>query len=429
MKKKTCKLPVNFADLLLDAVFLVDPDGQIVHVTAASERIFGYAPDEMIGRPMIDFVAPQDRARTMEEAKLVVAGQPRIGFENRYVRKDGRLVPIMWSARWSEVDRMRIGVARDVTERKHAEARQAAIYAISEAAHHATDLAALFKEIHRIVAELIPVAALAVAIPDKETNRLDFPYRMDAQGNSLHLRETAASRHCSEVLRTGTPMVLPSGVLSEEEPLCLALPLIAGKEAVGVLLLSSRTPYDAQDNELLHFVSLQIATAIEHKQLHAELVRAARYDELTGLPNRRLFYDRMNSALARSRRTQSALALLYVDVDDFKQINDALGHGAGDLLLKEVAARLQRSVRESDTVARMGGDEFVVLLENIHGISGALSAAEKIKTALREKVPVGGTIVEIKASVGMALYPEDGTDTEQLLQQADRKMYLDKRKR
>ncbi|MGH8808961.1 MAG: PAS domain-containing protein, partial [Noviherbaspirillum sp.] len=156
MSAKTADRLPNFVDLLLDAVFMVDVRGRIVYVSAACERIFGYTPDEMIGKAMIDFVAPEDRARTWEEAMHVMAGSPRIGFENRYIRKDGRLASIMWSARWSEADQLRIGVARDVTERERADVLQAATYAISEAAYAASDLVALFREIHRIVAKLVP---------------------------------------------------------------------------------------------------------------------------------------------------------------------------------------------------------------------------------------------------------------------------------
>ena len=156
----------HVADLLLDAVFLVDPHGRIVYASAACERIFGYTPGELIGRQLIDFVLHEDRARTWEESMQVMAGHPRIGFENRYVRKDGTLAHVMWSARWSEADQLRIGVARDVTERKHAEERQAATYAIAEAAHSATDLATLFPRIRSIIADLVPVAGVAAPTPE-----------------------------------------------------------------------------------------------------------------------------------------------------------------------------------------------------------------------------------------------------------------------
>ena len=135
----------EYIDLLLDAICVVDPEGRYVYVSAGFERIFGYAPEEVIGTRMIELVHPDDRDRTLRRASEIMAGGPDYHFENRYVRKDGGVVDIMWSARWSEDHRMRIAVARDVTRRKRAEAVQAALYAISEATHAAEDLRTLFR--------------------------------------------------------------------------------------------------------------------------------------------------------------------------------------------------------------------------------------------------------------------------------------------
>jgi len=184
MDPKTNTFMPNIVDLLLDAVVMVDVRGRVVFASAACEHIFGYTPEEMFGRTMIDLVLPEDRARTWEEAMQVMAGKPRIGFENRYIRKDGRIVHVMWSARWSEADQLRIGVARDVTARKRAEEMQAATYAISEAAHTATDLVQLFREIHRIIAKLVSVAGCSVATCDPKNGTLVFPYQIDLLGNA-----------------------------------------------------------------------------------------------------------------------------------------------------------------------------------------------------------------------------------------------------
>jgi diguanylate cyclase (GGDEF)-like protein len=153
------------------------------------------------------------------------------------------------------------------------------------------------------------------------------------------------------------------------------------------------TQYSDKDRELLGFVSAQVATAIERSRLKAELLRAARYDELTGLPNRRLFHDRIDTALARSRRKHGRVALLYIDIDDFKAVNDRLGHDAGDLLLQEIARRLERCVRKADTVARLGGDEFVVILEDIHGPDDATAVADKIHHSLQQPTAIAGHVL------------------------------------
>ncbi|WP_246265545.1 sensor domain-containing protein [Aromatoleum diolicum] len=428
----------EFVDLLLDTVFLVDARGRIVYVNAACERMFGYTPEELMGQSLLDFVVPEDRARTLEEAKQVIAGHSRIGFENRYIRKDGRRVHIMWSARWSEKDQLRIGVARDVTEQKHAEAMQLATYAISEAAHNATDLDVLLREVHRIIATLVPVAGLAIATCDRRTKQLSFSYQMDRHGNSPVLHEPIACQFCAQVICNARPMLSHDAALAalsgnvasgDDSGPWLAVPLITQQETIGALVVKGDpgTHYSDKDKELLHFVSGQVAIAIDRAQLKTELLRAARYDELTGLPNRRLFQDRIRSAVARCVRKQSLMAVLYIDIDDFKQVNDSFGHATGDLLLREVARRLQLCVREADTVARLAGDEFVVLLEDVQTLEDARAVADKIRGAMSHPIDVDSRMLRTLASIGIALYPEHGQGIEQLLQHADEAMYADKR--
>jgi diguanylate cyclase (GGDEF)-like protein/PAS domain S-box-containing protein len=440
MNTRAPALLPNFADLLLDAIFLVDVKGCIVHVSAASERIFGYQPYEMIGRSMIDFVAPEDRARTLDEAGRVISGQERIGFENRYLRKDGSRVDIMWSARWLESGQLRIGVARDITGRKRAEECQAALYAVSEAAHGAHDLQELFTQVHRIIARLVPVAGFAVASCAGDTQQIDFPYQSersaqsDMQDGSAFAQEPAVVHHCDEVIRNRKPLLLPDDAPTSElvrahaDVAWLLSPLVKHGKPIGALVLKSLpgTTYSREDKELLSFVSAQVATAMERAQLHADLLHAARYDDLTGLPNRRLFHDRMKSALARCRRKQTRLAVLYVDIDDFKTVNDTHGHAGGDLLLQEFARRLEHGIREADTVARLGGDEFVVLIEDVQRHEDAFAVAEKISCAIGQPIVIDGCTLHVRASMGIALYPDDGTDEDALLGRADHAMYLDK---
>lgn len=144
MSTTTYTPSASLVDLLLDAICVVDRDGQFVFVSAACQSIFGYSAEEMIGRRVMDMVHPDDRARTLEAAREIMAGAHQPSFENRYLRKDGSIVHILWSARWSENEQVRIAVAHDISERKRSEALQHALYAISEAAHLADDLPALF---------------------------------------------------------------------------------------------------------------------------------------------------------------------------------------------------------------------------------------------------------------------------------------------
>lgn len=416
-----------FVDLLLDAVFLVGLDGRVVYVSAACERIFGYTPQEMTGQRLIDHVAPQDRARTIEEAGNVVAGCSRIGFENRYMHKDGHLVDIMWSARWSDSAQLRIGVARDISERKHAEQMQAATYAISEATHDATDLHQLFEEIHRIIATLVPLTGFAVVTRHAASGQLAFACRAGPHACADAAWDAAALRHCAAVISAGKAMALPDD--NPEAPSWLAMPLVAQKETMGVLLVSQPAGIvrTGKDTELLQFVAAQAAMAIRRRNLGDELLRLARYDQLTGLANRRLFEDRMEAVLARCRRKQRRTAVLFIDLDGFKQVNDTLGHAVGDLLLQHVAQQLRHSVREVDTVARLGGDEFVILLEEVEEEQQANVVADMVRRALLRPASVSGRLMQVRASIGLAFYPDHGLEASHILRHADQAMYREKR--
>ena len=423
----------SFADLLLDAICMVDADGRFVFVSAACESIFGYTQQEMIGRVMLDMVAPADRQRTLAAARAIMDGHAHTHFENRYIRKDGSLAHIMWSARWSEADQLRVAVARDITVLKQTRQMQAALYAISEAAHASEDLATLFHHIHQILGELLAAAGLYMTLLDQHGQPEEFASRA-AAGHAAPPSDLARQL-AGEVLASGLPLLTGPGksggrfsVDSEEH--WLAVPLATARRTIGALLLRSGSDlagYTAQDQELLQFVAKQIATVIERKQLNAHMQFIAMHDELTGLPNRRLFLDRLQTAFARVQRRRERLSLLFLDLDDFKRVNDEHGHACGDLLLQAVAKRVRQCLRETDTLARLGGDEFVVLLDNdAHG-DDVLLVEQKIHAALALSFALdNGHCLRMSASVGSAHYPEHGDSTQQLLRHADQAMYAAK---
>lgn len=428
----------NFTDLLLDAVCMVDASGRLVFVSAACERIFGYTQHEMIGQFIIDLVAPADRARTLAAAQNIMDGHSHINFENRYVRKDGRIAHIMWSARWSEADQLRVAVARDVTPLKQAQAVQSALYAISEAANASADLADVFKRSHAIIGELMPAAGFVVALCDTPNRHVQFVYHVD---DSTASDASLMTLLCEEVVRRAAPLLLEPGAADALPPPlremansmtggALAVPLTTPQGIVGVVALRCAADdacYTVRERDLLLFVADQLGATIQRKQLHAQMQFMAMHDELTRLPNRRLFHDRLDTALARAQRQQEGLSLLFIDLNRFKLVNDRYGHACGDLLLQHVARRIASCLRESDTLARLGGDEFVVLLEQIAHASDAALVVEKIHRALAAPVDLGeGRQLQASASIGLAHYPEHGADRQQLVSHADQSMYAAK---
>ncbi|WP_421522943.1 diguanylate cyclase domain-containing protein [Pseudomonas yamanorum] len=269
--------------LMLDTVFVVDSENQIVFVSDACEALLGYRADELTGSLITDYMHPEDLARTRASIVRVMNGKPHVDFRNRYLRKDGSVVHILWAAFWSEEVGARIGVARDIT-------------ALTQA---------------------------------------------------------------------------------EEE---------------------------------LRFL--------------------AHHDSLTALTNRSLFNDRLDTALQGAQRHNSKLALLFLDVNDFKCINDVHGHAIGDRVLCVIARRLEGCVRGSDLVARMGGDEFTVLLTDIQSEDAVSAKVAQILAVMAEPLSAEfGAVKMPSCSIGVAFYPADGIDADTLLSHADGEMYRVKRNR
>jgi len=175
-----------------------------------------------------------------------------------------------------------------------------------------------------------------------------------------------------------------------------------------------------------YFVS-QAIDITARKELEYRLKYDAVHDPLTGLPTRTLLFDRLDNALAAARRNHLSVAVLFIDLDDFKAVNDSLGHVAGDEVLLAVARRLRESVREVDTAARFGGDEFVVICPEVDGIAGAVDIAERIRSNLATEMPAAGTTVRIDASVGIAI-SDGGASGDALLGEADSASYGAKRR-
>ena len=210
---------------------------------------------------------------------------------------------------------------------------------------------------------------------------------------------------------------------------CWSMPIVNREnKAFGSFALSSfekRHPSKFQEN--LMQTSAYLASLILLRELDdQELQRAAHYDHLTKLPNRFLFKIRLEPAIARSNRSKSPLALFFIDLDDFKQINDEFGHDAGDRVLQEIAERMDNNIRREDSLARIGGDEFVLLVENSIDQDELKIIANKIMQTFFEPVFIEGFSRKLSASIGISLYPKNGMSSNQLIRCADRAMYVAK---
>ena len=424
MTFRNVQLLGNYLDLLLDMLCVVDDAGRFVYVSASAEQILGYTPSELMGQRMQDYIWPDDLADTLNKAQAVMQGQNLVHFENRYRHKLGHAVYLSWSAKRSEQERVRVGVARDVSAVRQAQARQQLMYAIAEATHQTEDLPALYQQIARLLSPLLPLQHLSVA----SGSSAGEPWQVLAvpvAGKDSTAPEFDEQALCQRVFQSGTW----AWADPDQQSGWLGLPLPGADVMQGVLLLhpGAGFTYQHDDLALLDFLTVQLGAAIERKTMLLRLQQLALYDSLTGLANRTLLLDRLQAALQRANRDEQPLALLYLDLDRFKQVNDHFGHAVGDMLLQQAAQRILQVVRQTDTVARFGGDEFVVLLEQLHQAETALQVAEKLRLALAHPFLLADQQLLISPSIGLAFYPQHGTDSGLLLQRADSAMYQAKR--
>jgi diguanylate cyclase (GGDEF)-like protein len=212
---------------------------------------------------------------------------------------------------------------------------------------------------------------------------------------------------------------------------CWSMPIPSSAEGVlGSFAIYREQPSapNARDLDFMGMATQLAAVAIEHRQLTDQLEHQAQHDALTGLPNRLLFQDRLRQALAQAERKQQQVAVLYMDLDRFKNINDTLGHSAGDVMLQQAADRLNACIRKSDTLARLGGDEFVVLVTELTDSQAAMRVATELIELARAPFQIEGQEAYISVSLGISIYPTDGLDGETLIAHADSAMYRAKEK-
>jgi GAF domain-containing protein len=281
---------------------------------------------------------------------------------------DGRVVERRYEALLVDgVDTGRVHSFRDITEHVRDTRMHAALHGISEAAHQASELPELFRRVHEIIGELLPARNFFVALYDAGIDELSFPYFVDEFDPTPEPRPLDSGTLCGEVIRNRRALLvtpdtqdgLPSrmrAVVGSESLDWLGVPLVSGESAIGALVVQSYVGgvrYSESDQALLQFVSSQVASAVERQraqlarlQQSERIQRLAFYDALTGLPNRALFHDRLRHALGAAERIGRNVALLFLDLDRFKEINDSLGHALGDQALQDGARLLQATTRQ-----------------------------------------------------------------------------------
>ncbi len=411
------KLPFTaetLLDALIESIICIDLDSRIVFWSKGAERIYEYKAEEAIGRHygMLFPGGETEEAEILRTQGPAILSERRGVFEGWRVTKSGRraYVRVAASPLFDESGGHVgfVGHAIDITAQKQAE----------EALQSSRDkLEALLDAQSRADIGLFVIEEGRVVFANDALCRL-FGYTLEevkALPSYLELahpidRERVAQNHQRRLKgeqfsnRYDIAIVTKAGERREVE--ITASPIVS-EGRPGVLVVT----VDISDRK-------RIEERVQYLALH---------DSLTGLANRVLFFDRLNTAIAAAHRKDGCFALLYLDLDDFKPINDTYGHETGDLVLRSIAERLRGCVRESDTVARLGGDEFILLFNDTLDEAAAVTVAEKIIAAVTAPLPVDGCTHPVGCSIGIALYPRDGEDADSLMRHADTAMYGAKR--
>ena len=416
-------------------------EGGITYVNDHLVQTSGWPRAELLGRDWFELFSPSPgEARAAWRAGLA-GGEPPRGFESELVLRGGERRLVAWDAVALRDARGALTgcawLGSDITERRRAETLQSALYRVTEQAAATRDLPELCAAAHAIVGELMDARNFFVALHDEASDQLDYIYFVD-ECEPQPPPEPAGRSLTAFVLRTGQPQLVPPARFHElvqggEVELVgapsldwLGVPLKGGGRVFGALVVQSYregTRFDQRQLEVLTFVSQHIGTALERKMAEEAIRHHAYHDPLTRLPNRLLFRDRLAQALALAERREELLAGMFLDLDRFKNINDTLGHAAGDRLLQEVGRRLTRRLRDGDTVARLGGDEFMLVLPGLQHAEDAARLGREILEVLQPAVELDGHELRVTGSLGVALFPHDGRDVETLVKHADIALY------
>ena len=337
-----------------------------------------------------------------------------------------------------------IGSVMDLTERKQIELTLSkkydqlqAIYRLTEVVNQAGTVEAVYQEALTTLQNALRADRASIVLFDEQGvmrfvvwRGLSDRYRRAADGHSpWAVQETAAQPILVADAEHDASLETFRETLRQEGIRALGfIPITYQKKLLGKFMVYYNQPhaFSGEEIQLAQTVSSHVAFAIERAQQTAKLEHQALYDSLTDIPNRTLLHDRLRQAISAAQRTRTSLALLLIDLDRFKEINDTLGHARGDLVLKQIGPRIQAVLRQSDSVARLGGDEFAVLLPTVSSPSHAVLTAGKILQALQTPFPVEGLELEIGASIGIVICPEHGAEAELLMQHADIAMYVAK---
>jgi len=453
--------------LSLDAVIVMNGRGRVAGWNPAAHALFGWSAEEAMGKAVGELIVPEQyRAshdggikRFRDTGQGPVLGQV-LDFLTA-IRRDGTEFPLeirISHAGGSGEDARFVAFLRDISARKWAERNQQTRYSVTRAIAGRASWPDIVDLVLKSTGEQLDFHLAEVWLIDELTGTLRFEAHW-AQDRDVSAAFVEASRRSELAIGEGLLGRAVAQRMGQQGDLdsdpetrraaaratgirsALAAPIEGGDTTLGALALYRIGPAQASDAvaiEVLAEIATQLGQHLERvrfeadlrsaqQKLQADLQNQALTDPLTGLMNRGAFDDAVNVAVGHGRRQADQFALLMLDLDNFKAVNDSLGHHTGDALLREVGRRLTGVVRTTDSVSRLGGDEFAILTGPGMSAEAAHALAQKVTDAFVDPCTVGDSDVPVGASVGVAVFPAHGTDGDELLRNADAAMYLAKR--
>lgn len=386
--------------------------GRVLYVAPNVEDVLGLEPSEIVGTFVNDLVHPDDVRKGIESFSNAVTRGERIQSALRYRHKDGtwRTIEGRGKAYASASGKLRVVIiGRDITERVHADQALRRLLRRIQLQVEQTPVAIIVWNLERLITEWNPAAQRLFGYP----------------------KSSAIGRPASLIVPKGAPHGDP---LIEEAQSVLASALVpvrfssenVTKEGERIRCEWIVAPLVDEGSRITAY--LGIAEGEGERTTIRRLEDLAYRDSVTGMANRRLFDDRLAALIDSRRRRFDSFAILYIDVDDFKAVNDRYGHAIGDKVLAAIGLRLQVCVRDTDIVARIGGDEFGVIVTQLESSSYAEEVAARIVESLRKPLDAGAMSFDVRASIGVARFPSDGIDAAALMKRADEAMYRAKQK-
>jgi diguanylate cyclase (GGDEF)-like protein/PAS domain S-box-containing protein len=421
-------------------------EGKFTLLNQAAVRMLGAcSATELIGRNVLDFVHADYHQKFEMRRKALLSGVNAAPFDEQiWQRTDGSHFHAEVAATQLAFDgvlAMQV-VVRDITLRKRTEQMQAGQNRILNMVANGTDLPQILREIALFMETQAGRGLCSIMLLDTDNNRLcdgaspNLPDTYVRLIGTLSVGTSGAS--CGTAALRAEPVIVTDiahdplwmkhreAALNQGLTACSSWPIIGkSRKVLGTISLyfEDIAHPTARDIELFGVCADLAAIAIESRQSEERIRRLAHYDGLTSLPNRFLFMEFLDQALRTAQRHGKKFAVFFLDLDKFKEINDTFGHAAGDAVLKETACRLRSSLRQTDKIARMGGDEFYVLIEDLQDNFDAAEIAEKLLEGALRPIRFGQQECVLSASIGIAIYPQDGTNAEALLRNADHAMY------